>query len=110
MEYIIILSTINTETDAQRIAENLVKSKFAACVNIIPGIQSIYEWEGKQRSDGELLLLIKTTKEKEKDVYEFLIHTHPYDVPEIVTIPIQNGSDAYLNWMKNILNPKHETY
>jgi len=104
MEYIIILSTINTETDAQRIAENLVKSKFAACVNIIPGIQSIYEWEGKQRSDAELLLLIKTTKEKEKDVYEFLIHTHPYETPEIISLPIQNGSKDYLNWISASVN------
>ncbi|MFQ6678702.1 MAG: divalent-cation tolerance protein CutA [Fidelibacterota bacterium] len=99
MEYIVILSTIGREADAHRIAAKLINSKYAACINIIPGIQSIYEWEGKQCTDNELLLLIKTTKENEKDVYRLIDNLHPYETPEMISLPVQNGSKDYLNWI-----------
>lgn len=99
MEYVVILSTIGTETDAQTMAEKLITSKNAACVNIIPGVQSVYEWKGKQCNDIEFLLFIKTTKDKEKDVYKIIKDTHPYETPEIISLPIQHGSNDYLNWI-----------
>ncbi len=69
-------------------------------MNIISGIQSIYEWKGKQCKDIEYLLLIKTTKESEKGVYRLIGEIHPYETPEIISIPIQNGSNDYLNWIR----------
>lgn len=100
MEFVLILSTIGTETDAQTIAEKLITSKNAACVNIIPGIQSVYEWKGKMCNDTEILLLIKTTKENENDVYRLIGDLHPYETPEIISLPIIHGSKDYLNWIR----------
>ena len=95
-----ILSTIGTETDAQTVANKLITSGKVACVNIIPGIQSVYVWKGKQCNESECLLLIKTTKNNEKDVYRLIGDIHPYEIPEIISLPIQNGSKEYLNWIR----------
>lgn len=100
MEFVMILSTIGTETDAQTIANKLITSGKVACVNIIPGIQSVYVWKGKQCNELECLLLIKTTKNNEKDVYRLIGDIHPYEIPEIISLPIQNGSKDYLNWIR----------
>ncbi len=100
MEFVMILSTIGTETDAQTVANKLITSGKVACVNIIPGIQSVYVWKGKQCNESECLLLIKTTKNNEKDVYRLIGDIHPYEIPEIISLPIQNGSKEYLNWIR----------
>ncbi len=99
MEFVMILSTIGTKTDAQTIAKKLIDSKKAACVNIIPGIQSVYEWEGELCNENEILLFIKTTKENEKNVYRLIDDIHPYETPEIISLPILHGSKDYLNWI-----------
>jgi len=104
MKFIIILSTIGTETDAQTIANKLITSGKAACVNIIPHMQSVYVWQGKQCHELECLLLIKTTKENEKAVFQLIGKIHPYETPEIISLPIQNGSKDYLNWISASVN------
>lgn len=100
MEYVLILSTVGKKEDAHTIANHLVSNRTAACVNIIPNLESVYTWENKLCQENEFLLMIKTTANNEINVYEYLLNVHPYDTPEIISLPIQNGSKAFLNWIR----------
>ena len=100
MEYVLILSTVDKKEDAQTIANHLVSNRTAACVNIIPNLESVYTWENKLCQENEFLLMIKTTANNEINVYEYLLDVQPYDTPEIISLPIQNGSQAFLNWIR----------
>jgi periplasmic divalent cation tolerance protein len=84
---------------ADALATSLVESRLAACVNIISKITSVYTWEGKLNKDSESLLIIKTNR-KTYDAFEKRVkELHPYDVPEIICVPIELGSSAYLAWL-----------
>ena len=85
----------------------LVSGKMAACVNLIPSITSVYEWEGKIENDEEVLMMIKTRTERISDLTEFVKANHPYDVPEVISTSIENGSQAYLDWIGKIVAPKN---
>jgi periplasmic divalent cation tolerance protein len=95
----IILCTVPDKSVAESIAETLVTEKLAACINIVPGLVSIYRWEGVVKKDDELLLIIKS----DQAVYDLLEKRiqalHPYELPEIVVVPIHDGSPDYLNWI-----------
>jgi len=84
---------------AEDLAKRLVQQKLAACVNIIPGVTSIYEWQDTLHSDEEWLLLIKTLKSAYLTVESHLRSWHPYELPEIIMVPIDAGSPAYLDWV-----------
>jgi periplasmic divalent cation tolerance protein len=86
---------------ALRIAETLVGEKLAACVNRIPGIQSTYRWQGKVITDAEELLLIKTTAARFDVLKERLLAMHPYDLPELMAVPVERGHEAYLDWVRS---------
>ncbi len=101
MDYAFILTTVSTEEEGHMIANELVKNKLAACVNIIPKVHSVYEWENAIQNETEVLLMIKTTKAREKDIYQTVQSLHSYDTPELITLPIDNGSDTYLHWLEN---------
>lgn len=104
MNYCFIISTVSSTEEAKKIAHGLVKNKFAACVNIVPNITSVYSWEDKICEDSELILFIKTKKELFDKVKDFIVKTHSYDVPEVIMLPIEAGHIDYLNWInKNIL-------
>ena len=96
----LVLSTCATLDEAKKIAKTLVEERLAACVNIMPQIFSIYEWEGLQE-DSEVLLLIKTRSLEL--VEERIKELHSYEVPEIIAIEIKDGSQEYLEWMDRIL-------
>lgn len=96
----IILSTTPTMEIAERLAEGLVRERLAACVNIIPQIRSIYFWEGEVRRDEELLLLIKSRSERRDALFAYLAEHHPYDVPEVIALPITSGSASYLRFIE----------
>ena len=101
MDYAFILTTVSTEEEGHMIANELVKNKLAACVNIVPKVHSVYEWENAIQNETEVLLIIKTTKAREKDIYQTVQSLHSYDTPELITLPIDNGSDTYLHWLEN---------
>lgn len=82
------------------LAKDLVDHRLAACVNVVPGIRSIYRWEGKTEDDEEVLLIAKTTAEKVEDLTIRVKEVHPYSVPEIIVVPVVAGSDAYLRWVR----------
>lgn len=86
---------------AEALAKRLVASRLAACVNIVPGLTSVYEWKGKVESDAELLLLAKTTQARYRDLENALRDAHPYELPEIVCVPIVGGLSGYLEWIKD---------
>lgn len=98
-EFIILITAANQE-EAGRIAEALVTERLAACVNIIPGITSVYRWEGKVVKDGEVLLLVKSTDENYARLERRVKELHSYTTPEVVALRIEKGSDAYLEWLR----------
>ena len=97
--FILVFCTIDNIDVAKTISKHLVENNFAACSNIIPNITSIYRWEGKVCEDSEYLMIIKTKTSLFSCVKEEIQKLHPYDVPEIIAIPISDGSKAYLDWL-----------
>ena len=95
----IVLCTAGSEDEARKIARNLVEQRLAACVNIVPRMESIYRWQGKLESSGEWLLLIKTTVERFPAVRDAIRDLHSYELPECIAISIEDGSSGYLEWI-----------
>jgi Uncharacterized protein involved in tolerance to divalent cations len=87
-------------TCAQGIAEALVGERLAACVNRLPGISSTYRWQGTVTTDSEELLLIKTTTGRFEALRKRLLQLHPYELPELIAVPVEHGHDAYLDWVR----------
>jgi periplasmic divalent cation tolerance protein len=105
MEYCLVLSTCPVGDAAQTLAEALVKERLAACVNILPGLVSVYGWQGALESSQETLLLIKTEQQAYPRLEARLRELHPYELPEIVAIDIARGLPDYLNWISQWLSP-----
>ena len=99
-EYIVIFCTVPSKDDGSRIGNALVKNKLAACVNIIGGLTSIYEWKGELCNDEECQMIIKSRKEKFKAIKKEIVSLHPYELPEIISLPIIDGLEPYLDWIK----------
>ena len=95
----IVLCSAGSEDEARKIARHLVEQRLAACVNIVPGMESIYRWQGKLESSGEWLLLIKTTVERFPAVRDAIRDLHSYELPECIAISIEDGSSGYLEWI-----------
>lgn len=85
---------------ARRIAEALVGERLVACVNRLPGISSTYRWQGAVTTDSEELLLIKTTAARFDALKTRLLELHPYDLPELIAVPVERGHEAYLDWVR----------
>lgn len=96
---IVILSTCESREEAARIARQLVDKRVAACVSILPGVESVYWWQGKIEQAAEVLLVIKSSRGMFDRVKEELLRMHSYQTPEAIAIPIVAGSEAYLDWM-----------
>lgn len=99
-DHLLVLSTCPGSITAKRIANDLVESKFAACVQVVPNIQSFFRWGGSINSAEEHLLLIKTTAERYQQVQDRICTLHPYELPEIVAVPIITGLAGYLAWVE----------
>jgi periplasmic divalent cation tolerance protein len=95
----LVVTTVSSQEEARRIANHLLDKKLAACVNIVPHLESIFLWNGKVEESQELMLLIKTTAERYKDVQAEILQQHSYDLPEVIAFDIADGSGDYLNWI-----------
>jgi periplasmic divalent cation tolerance protein len=98
-DYVIVLTTLPVDTDALTFAQALVEARLAACVNLLPVMESIYRWEGKIEQDQELQVVIKTSRVRVVALWERVRELHPYDLPEFIVLPIVDGNDAYLRWV-----------
>jgi len=99
IEFIVILSTISSKDEAGKIAKELVQKKLAACVNIIEGLTSVYEWDNEICIENECLMIIKSRKELFDELKKEIISLHLYEVPEIISLPVTDGLESYLNWI-----------
>lgn len=99
---IIILCTVPNQEVAENIANMLVEHKIAACINIVPNLISIYIWKGEICRDQELLCIIKTRAELFEKVERTIKDIHPYEVPEIIALPIIKGHAPYLSWIRDV--------
>lgn len=96
---VVVLITTGSEEEAHKIAESLVNGKKAACVNIVPRVDSLFRWEGKIDSARESLLLVKTKASLFPEIISLVKEIHSYEVPEIIALPIIGGSEDYLEWL-----------
>jgi periplasmic divalent cation tolerance protein len=96
---IVVLITAGSEEEAHKIAESLVNEKKAACVNIVPRVDSVFRWKDKLDSARESLLLVKTKASLFSEIVEMVKRMHSYEVPEIIALPIIGGSEDYLEWL-----------
>ncbi|MFN4324379.1 MAG: divalent-cation tolerance protein CutA [Azonexus sp.] len=99
MDIRLVITNCPDEETANRIALAVVEARLAACVNILPRVQSIYRWQGAVESAAEVPLLIKTTAAAYPALEAAIRERHPYDIPEIIALPIAGGLPAYLNWL-----------
>ena len=100
---IVVLSTCDSEDHATRLARHLVEQRLAACVNILPQVRSIYRWEGKVEDATEWILVIKSRRDLFASLRTEIEKMHSYDVPEIIALPVVEGSEAYLGWLEHEL-------
>lgn len=100
MRMIVVITTVPTAADGELLAEKIVGTRLAGCVQLLPEITSFYIWEGTVKREPEHLLLIKTTADKWGDLREFIAENHSYAVPEIVAVDAANVSGAYKEWLE----------
>jgi periplasmic divalent cation tolerance protein len=103
-DFQIVLSTCGDREAAERIAHRLVELRLAACVNILPGVQSVYRWKGAVEFAAEVLMLIKTKASLIQQVQSTIASLHSYEVPEFLVLPISGGSEAYMAWLETSLD------
>jgi periplasmic divalent cation tolerance protein len=98
---IVVLSTCDSEEQAARLARHLVEQRLAACVNILPNVRSIYRWHEKVEDSSEWMLVIKSRRDLFLALRAEIEKMHSYEVPEIIALPVVDGSQAYLNWLEH---------
>lgn len=100
-DFVMVLVTVPDEEFAGRLAHGLVAQKLAACVNVLPSVRSVYAWNGEICNEGELLCFIKTRRSLFSALREHILGLHPYEIPEIIALPLVEGSDNYLAWLRD---------
>src|SRR5512146_3053978 len=96
---LVVLVTAPTAEKAAELARAVVEERLAACGNVVPGLRSIYRWEGEVHDDAEALLVLKTTRARFDALRDRVLALHPYDVPEVIAVAVEAGSAAYLAWI-----------
>ena len=99
LNQIVVLSTVPDQKSAEKIAAALVEDRVAACVNLVPGLTSIYRWEQQVKREPECLLVIKSSADRFEDLRKLLRSLHPYETPEILALRVSHGDPAYLRWL-----------
>lgn len=102
MKFVCVLTTAPNLSVARKLCDGLLKSKLAACVNLIPSVESRYIWKGKLEKSREIQLLIKTRANLFQKVKAFLKKNHPYEVPELIQLSITRGASNYFQWIKSV--------
>ena len=98
-DYLVALTTVAGEEDAVRLARALLDRRLAACVNVLPGVRSLYRWKGAIEDDREHLLVIKTSAGRYPALAAAFEELHPYEVPELLALPVEAGAERYLSWL-----------
>jgi periplasmic divalent cation tolerance protein len=98
-EYVIVLTTLPADADGPAFGRALLAERLAACVNLMPLMESVYRWEGQIEEETERQVVIKTSRDRVVSLWERVRELHPYEVPEFVVVPIIDGNDAYLRWV-----------
>jgi periplasmic divalent cation tolerance protein len=101
-QILVVFCTCPADGTAEKLAKELVNRRLAACVNILPTARSIYQWQGKVEQQDESVLMIKTTREGYSSLEKTIVKNHPYQVPEILAVPIVEGFDEYLKWVEEV--------
>lgn len=96
---LVVLVTAPSADEAAELGRVLVSERMAACASVLPGIRSIYRWEGKVQDEPEVLLLLKTTRARFDALRDRVLALHPYQVPEVIALPVEAGSTKYLEWL-----------
>jgi periplasmic divalent cation tolerance protein len=104
-EHAIVLSTAGTESEAARIADELVARHLAACVSVVPNVRSTYRWRGEVHTEQEWLLVVKTRRDRFDELSRAIHELHSYELPEVVMLDIDRGDAAYLAWIDASLKP-----
>ena len=104
-DVLLVISTFSDAETARSVAEQVVKGNFAACANILPGVESVFRWEGKLENAREVMVFFKTTKSRYPEFEAKLRALHPYDVPEIVCFQTADGLPEYLQWVGQNCSP-----
>lgn len=102
-ERLLVMTTVARAEDAEYLAREAVERRLAACVNLLPPMTSVYRWHGDVTREEERLVLFKTRADRFDALRDLLLEIHPYDVPEIVAVPLETGSDGYLKWLDDSL-------
>ena len=98
-DYVIVMTTLPADADAATFAHTLVEARLAACVNLLPVMESVYRWEGKVEQERERQVVIKTSQGNVVALWERVRELHSYEIPEFIVLPIVDGNDAYLRWV-----------
>ena len=98
-EYVLVLTTLPADADSDAFGRSLVEERLAACVNLLPLMDSVYRWEGRVEHEMERQIVIKTSRERLSDLWDRVRELHPYEIPEFIVVPIVDGNDAYLAWV-----------
>jgi periplasmic divalent cation tolerance protein len=98
-DILMVLVTAPSAEAAAGLARALVEERLAACGNVVPGLRSIYRWDGKLQDEAEALLVLKTTRARFGELRDRVLALHPYEVPEVVALPVEAGSERYLAWV-----------
>ena len=105
---IVVLTTCELESDAERMARALVDGRLAACVNVVPGVRSFYHWKGETQASEEFLLIVKTSRDLFGALRAEMEKLHPYEVPELLALPVVAGAEDYLSWLQSNLRGAQE--
>ena len=103
-EIIVVFCTCPKRETAERIAQALVEQGLAACVSLIPSVVSVYQWQGRLESEQEVLMLIKTRNSRYSDLEKAILSLHPYELPELIAVPVDKGLPGYLDWVEQCTN------
>jgi periplasmic divalent cation tolerance protein len=98
-DYVLVLTTLPADADGEAFGRSLVEERLAACVNLLPLMDSVYRWEGNIEYETERQIVIKTSRQRVAALWDRVRELHPYEVPEFIVLPVVDGNEAYLRWV-----------